>query len=270
MVSYDVGSFMRFIPRDRNTRDIPYGENGHNSTTMNEIHTYYEIRADFDELPWLKLKEHQRNFFMVCLYYDLMSFAAKHLELESARLKISIDLTRIHILKLDDQYENEYNTMSIVLGSIIAKINPRAQFETDKDASYTIQEDIPLSVYNKINQEYDYNLNDTATLMEDKAKVKNETCESSNNERRGRDEIDRNESNKKITKIAIQRYTLNDFVDTTDLAFAPNDGFYSSSPSLQIPLLKSLHTSTDNQADRKKVPWSYNKGQMIIKMSQII
>ena len=166
--------------------------------------------------------------------------------------------------------KNEYNTMSIVLGSIIAKINPRAQFETDKDASYTIQEDIPLSVYNKINQEYDYNLNDTATLMEDKAKVKNETCESSNNERRGRDEIDRNESNKKITKIAIQRYTLNDFVDTTDLAFAPNDGFYSSSPSLQIPLLKSLHTSTDNQADRKKVPWSYNKGQMIIKMSQII
>ena len=107
MASYDVGPFMRFIPRDRNTRDIPYGENGHYSTTINTIHTYYEIRADFDELPWLKLKEHQRNFFMVCLYYGFMSFAAKHLKLESIRLRIGIDQTRIHILeqikKLNDQ-----------------------------------------------------------------------------------------------------------------------------------------------------------------------
>ena len=264
MTCYGREPFMRFIPRDRNLYDIPYGENGHYSTSINTIHTYYEIRADFDNLPWLKLKEHQRNFFMVCLYYDFMSFASKHLEIESTRLNIGIDPARIHILnqitQLDDQYDNKYNTMSVVLGSIIAKINPRAQFVTDKDANYTLQEDIPLSVYNKINEEYDYNFNDTGSLMKDKALVNNETYESPKNERRGRDEIDRNESNKKrkITKVAIQRYTLDSFVDTNDLALAPDDGFYPSSPSLQIPLLKSLHTSTDDQADRKKVPRSYN------------
>ena len=44
---------------------------------------------------------------MVCLYYGFMSFAAKHLKLESIRLRIGIDQTRIHILeqikKLNDQ-----------------------------------------------------------------------------------------------------------------------------------------------------------------------
>ena len=173
MASYEVGSFMRFIPRDRSLRDIPYGENGHYSTTINTIHTYFEIRADFDELPWIKLNDHQRNFFIGCLYYDFMSFAAKHLELESIRFKIGIDPTRIHIFKqitmLDEQYENKYNTMSVVFGSIIAKINPRVQFETDKDSYYTIQEDIRLSLYNKINEEYDHNFTDTAALMKDQA-----------------------------------------------------------------------------------------------------
>ena len=264
MASYGENSFMRFIPRDRNMKDIPYGENGHYSTSIDKIHTYYEIRADFDELPWLKLREHQRDFFMVCLYYDFMSFASKHLELESIRLKINDDQTRIHILnqitKLDNQYNNKFNTMSVVLGSIIAKINPRAQFETDKEANYTIQEDIKLSVYNKINEDYEYDFNDTKTLLKDKANINNEIYESPKNERRGRDEIDKNESNKKrkIAKVATIRYTLNDFVDSTDLALAPDDGFYPSSPSLQIPLLKSLHTSTDDQADRKKIPRSYN------------
>ena len=35
---------MRFIPRDRNMEDIPYGENGHYSTSIDKIHIYYEIR----------------------------------------------------------------------------------------------------------------------------------------------------------------------------------------------------------------------------------
>ena len=50
MASNGENSFMRFIPRDRNMKDIPYGENGHYSTSIDKIHTYYEIRADFDEL----------------------------------------------------------------------------------------------------------------------------------------------------------------------------------------------------------------------------
>ena len=93
---------------------------------------------------------------------------------------------------------------------------------------------------------YEYDFNDTNTLLKDKAKINNEIYESSKNERRGRDEIDKNESNKKlkIAKVATKRYTLNDFVDSTDHALAPDDGFYPSSPSMQILLLKSLHTSS--------------------------
>ena len=66
---------------------------------------------------------------------------------------------------------------------------PRAQFETDKDANYTKQEDITLSVYNKINEEYKYDFNDTNALIKDKAKINNEIYESPKNERRGRDEM---------------------------------------------------------------------------------
>ena len=117
-----------------------------------------------------------------------MSFASKHLELESIRLKIDVDQTLIHILnqiiKLDNQYNNEYNTVPVVLGSIIAKINPRAQFETDKKANYTLQEDITLSVYNKINEDYEYDFNDTKTLLKDKANINNEIYESPKNERK--------------------------------------------------------------------------------------
>ena len=39
-------------------------------------------------------------------------------------------------------------------------------------------------MHNKIDEEYDYNFNDTATLRKDKAKVNNETYESPKNERR--------------------------------------------------------------------------------------
>ena len=90
-------------------------------------------------------------------------------------------------------------------------------FETDKEANYTLQEDITLSVYNKINEDYEYDFNDTNTLLKDKAIINNEIYESPKNERRGRDEIDNNESNKKrkIAKVATKRYTLNDFVDST-------------------------------------------------------
>ena len=76
----------------------------------------------------------------------------------------------------------------------VSKINPRAQFETDKEANYTLQEDITLSVYNKINEDYEYYFNDTNTLLKDKAIINNEIYESPKNERRGRDEIDNNES----------------------------------------------------------------------------
>ena len=64
---------------------------------------------------------------------------------------------------------------------------------------------------------------------------------------------------KVIRNVKSQRsQQRGDFVDSTDLALAPDDDFYPSPPSMQIPLLKSLHTSTDDQADRKKVPRFYH------------
>ena len=58
--------------------------------------------------------------------------------------------------------------------------------------------------------------------------------------------------------IPIIRYDLNDFVDKMDLELAPDNNFYPSSPPVDIPLLRKVNTATDDQADRKKLHWSYD------------
>ena len=76
----------------------------------------------------------------------------------------------------DDHYHNIYRTISVVFGSIIAK--------TDENSWFKVQEDITLPRSNEINENYDYDFNDTANLMKDKAAIYDETCESIKTERR--------------------------------------------------------------------------------------
>lgn len=90
----------------------------------------------------------------------------------------------------DDQCHNIYSTISVVFGSIIAKIYPRVDVKTDENSWFKVQEDITLPRSNEINDNYDYDFNDTANLMKDKAAIYNETYESLKTERRGRDKID--------------------------------------------------------------------------------
>ena len=48
---YSGHAFMNFRPKDLNKYDKPYGENGHYSTSIKNIHTYHEIRNDIDYQP---------------------------------------------------------------------------------------------------------------------------------------------------------------------------------------------------------------------------
>ena len=100
---------MKFRPKDLNKYDRPYGENGHYSISIKNIHTYYEIRDDFNRQPWMSLSPNARKFFMVCLYYDFMSLAEQQFEDVSRNLKLDIEDTRKYLLnkisELDVQYD---------------------------------------------------------------------------------------------------------------------------------------------------------------------
>ena len=56
---YSEHAFMKFRPKDLNKYDKPYGENGHYSTSIKNIHTYYEIRNDFD-------KQRENSLWFAC------------------------------------------------------------------------------------------------------------------------------------------------------------------------------------------------------------
>ena len=198
---HDKHAFMNFRRKDFSLYDKPYGENDHYSTSVDNIHTYYEIRSDFDNKLWNTMSSKARKFFMVCLYYDFMSLAGKQLEIESKRLQITIHDTRKHLLKIifdfDSQYGEIYNEMSVIFGSIVALINQHVQFQSDKDNWFQTQANISLSLLNTINDEYQYNFNDTQTLMRRNATITRSSYESPRNERRVRDEQDMNVSIKK-------------------------------------------------------------------------
>ena len=71
---------MNFRPEDFNLYDKPYGENGHYRTSITNIHTYYEIRREFNNQSWITLSSSAKKFFIVCLYYDFVRIAGKKLE----------------------------------------------------------------------------------------------------------------------------------------------------------------------------------------------
>ena len=266
---YNKNAFMLFRPKDLNKYDRPYGENGHYSTSIKNIHTYYEIRDDFNRQPWMSLGPNARKFFMVCLYYDFMSLAEQQLEDVSRNLKLDIEDTRKYLLnkisELDIQYGAKYNEMSVIFGSIVALINPRAQFVTDKENWFQTQADISLPLYTAINEQSDYDFNDTTTLMKNNAMITSSSYQSPRNERRGRDEQDKNISNKK-RKLAIKpvrQYQLDDFVDEIVVDKDAATKFCPSSPIVSIPLVTELFTSTEDQATIKNVNREWNHIQYV-------
>ena len=87
--------------------------------------------------------------------------------------------------------------MSVIFGSIVALINPRVQYETDKENWFQTQASISLPLYIAINEQSDYDFNDTTTLMKNNALITSSSYQSPRNERRGRDKQDKNISNKK-------------------------------------------------------------------------
>ena len=69
-----------------------YRENGHYSISIKNIHTYNEIRNDFDNQPWMSMSTNARKFFMVCMYYDFMSLAGQQLEDEARDLNLLLTI----------------------------------------------------------------------------------------------------------------------------------------------------------------------------------
>ena len=261
---YNKNAFMKFRPKDLNKYDRPYGENGHYSTSIKNIHTYYEIRDDFNNQPWMSMSPHARKFFMVCLYYDFMSLAGQQLEDEARNLQLTIDDTRKHLLKkifdLDLQYNAKYNEMSVIFGSIVALINPRIQFESDKENWFQTQASISLPLYTAINEQSDYDFQDTKTLMKNNAMITSSSYESPRNERRGRDEQDKNISAKKrkLANAPVRQYELDDFVEKIVADNTAATKFCPTSPIVNIPLVTELFTSTEDQAIIKNVNREHN------------
>lgn len=81
--------------------------------------------------------------------------------------------------------------MSVILGYVVALINPRVQWQSDKDTWFQTQANISLPLFNQRKISI---LNDTTTLMKNNAKITGTSYESPRNERRGRDEQDKNVS----------------------------------------------------------------------------
>ena len=261
---YDRHAFMNFRPKDFNLHDKPYRENGHYSTSIKNIHTYYEIRNDFDDTPWSTMSSNAREFFMVCLYYDFMSLAGKQLEDDARDLQLNIDDTRKHLLKKifdrDLQYNEKYNEMSGIFGSTVALINPRVQLQLDKDNWFQTQANISLPMFTTINEQYEYDFNDTKTLMKNNVMITSSSNESPRNERRGRDEQDKNVSVKKrkIANGPVRRYELDDFVENNVLNTTTDTKFCPTSPIVNIPLITELFTSAEDQATIKNVNREHN------------
>ena len=145
--------------------------------------------------------------------------------------------------------------MSVIFGSFVALINPCVQFQSDKDNWFQIQANISLPLFTTINEQYQYNFNDTETLMKTYGLITSSSYESPRNERMGRDEQDKNVSVKKrkLMKEPVRRYQLDDYVENNVVTATTDTDFCPTSPFLDIPLVTDLFTSTEDQAIIKNV-----------------
>ena len=75
---YRANYFMRLIPTENDMNDIPYGENGYYCSTMTQTGEYIQLFIQsievFQNTPTF------RPFYILCLYYDLMSYVQGFIE----------------------------------------------------------------------------------------------------------------------------------------------------------------------------------------------
>ena len=75
---YRANSFMKFIPTDNNMNDIPYGKNGYYCSTMTQAGEYIQLFIQSVEV--FRNTPTFRPFYILCLYYDFMSYVQGFIE----------------------------------------------------------------------------------------------------------------------------------------------------------------------------------------------
>ena len=131
---YRANSFMRFIPTDNNTNDIPYGENGYYCFTMTQAGEYVQLFIQsievFQNTPTF------RPFYILCLFYDFMSYVQGFIEtsLTHATLYQPREMVCILVKEKYNYYKCSDPAFLQALISITQQINPTVEFQANKDS----------------------------------------------------------------------------------------------------------------------------------------
>ena len=144
---YRSNSFMRFIPTDNNMNDIPYGENGNYCSTMTQAGEYIQLFIQsievFEHTPTF------RPFYILCLYYDFMSYVQAFIETSLAHATLYQAREMICIL-IREKYQYCKCSDPAFLQSLISitqQINPKVEFQTNKDSLLIVPQPIFIQQY---------------------------------------------------------------------------------------------------------------------------
>ena len=144
---YISNSFMRFIPTDNNMNDILYGENGYYCSTMTQAGEYIQLFIQsievFQNTPTF------RPFYILCLYYDFMSYDQGFIEISLARATLyqAREMACILIREKYKYYKCSDLAFLQALISITPQINPKVEFQANKDSLLIVPQPISIQQY---------------------------------------------------------------------------------------------------------------------------
>ena len=144
---YRANSFMKFIPTDNNMNDIPYGKNGYYCSTMTQAGEYIQLFIQsievFQNTPTF------RPFYILCLYYDFMSYVQGFIETSLANVTLyqARKMVCILIKEKYKYYKCSDPTFLQALISITQQINPKVEFQANKDSLLIVPQPISIQQY---------------------------------------------------------------------------------------------------------------------------
>ena len=144
---YELNSFMRFIPTDNNMNDIPYGENGYYWSTVTQAGKYIQLFIQsieaFQNTPTF------RRFYILCLYYDFMSYEQEFIETSLAHATL-FQARQMRCMLLKEKYRYYKCSDPPFLQSLISirqQIDPQVEFHANKDSLLIVPQPISIQQY---------------------------------------------------------------------------------------------------------------------------
>ena len=138
---------MRFIPTDNNVNDIPYGESGYYCSTMTQAGEYIQLFTQsievFQNTPTF------RPFYILCLYYNFMSYVQGFIETSLAHVTLyqAREMICILIREKYKYYKCSDPAFLQALISITQQINPKVEFQANKDSLLIVPQPISIQQY---------------------------------------------------------------------------------------------------------------------------